>query len=60
MIAAYNNSNITEELMERTIGGIKPSVKGDALKEYDRIRDKMEGNERRNSMPRVGFRTNDN
>ena len=43
--------------METTIGGIKPSVKGDALKEYDRIRDKMEGNERRNSMPKVGFRT---
>lgn len=60
MIAAYNNTNITEELMETTIGGIKPSVKGDALKEYDRIRDKMEGNERRNSLPHVGFRTNDN
>ncbi|MBO5540157.1 MAG: AAA family ATPase [Muribaculaceae bacterium] len=55
MIAAYNNANITEELMETTIGGIKPSVKGDALKEYDRIRDKMEGNERRNSLPKVGF-----
>lgn len=57
MIAAFNGSNITQELMETTIGGIKPSVKGDALKEYDRIRDKMEGNERRNSMPKVGFRT---
>ncbi len=55
MIAAYNGANITEELMETTISGIKPSVKGDALKEYGRIRDKMEGNERRNSLPRVGF-----
>ena len=57
MIAAFNGTNITQELMETTIGGIKPSVKGDALKEYDRIRDKMEGNERRNSMPKVGFKT---
>lgn len=56
MIAAFNGANITQELMETTIGGIKPSVKGDALKEYDRIRDKMEGNERRNSMPHIGFR----
>ena len=58
MIAAFNGTNITEELMETTIGGIKPSVKGEALKEYDRIRDRMEGNERRNSLPKVGFTAN--
>ena len=57
MIAAFNGTNISQELMETTINGIKPSVKGDALKEYDRIRDKMEGNERRNSMPKIGFKT---
>ena len=37
MIAAFNGSNITQELMETTIGGIKPSVKGDALKEYEEV-----------------------
>jgi hypothetical protein len=43
--------------METTIKGIKPSVKGDTLKIYDNIRDRMEGNERRNSLPKVGFAT---
>ena len=59
MIAAFNNANITEELMETTISGIKPSVQKDTLKQYDRIRDKIEGTDRRNGMPHVGFRTGD-
>lgn len=57
MIAAFNGTEITQELMETTIKGIKPSVKGDTLKIYDNIRDRMEGNERRNSLPKVGFAT---
>ena len=57
MIAAFNGTEITQELMETTIKGIKPSVKGDTLKIFDNIRDRMEGNERRNSLPKVGFAT---
>lgn len=57
MIAAFNSANITQELMETTITAIKPSVKPESLKEYDRIRDAMEGNERKNSLPKIGFKT---
>ena len=56
-IAAFNNENITQELLLKTIEGIKPSINKDLLKEYEEMRDKMEGITRSNALPRVGFNT---
>ncbi len=55
-IAAFNRENITQELLLKTIDGIKPSISKDLLKEYEEMRNKMEGISRTNSLPRVGFR----
>jgi len=55
-IAAFNREDITQELLIKTIEGIKPSVNKDLLKEYEDMRDKMEGISRTNSLPRVGFK----
>jgi len=54
-IAAFNRENITQELLCKTIEGIKPSINNELLKEYEEMRDKMEGISRTNSLPRVGF-----
>ena len=56
MIAAFKSDIITQQLLEITIGGIKPSVREDVLKTYDEIREKMEGIDHRNSLPHIGFR----
>ena len=55
-IAAFNRENITQELLLKTIDGIKPSISKDLLKEYEEMRNKMEGISRTNALPRVGFR----
>ena len=57
-IAAFNRENITQELLLKTIEGIKPSIGKDLLKEYEEMRNKMEGISRTNALPRVGFNTN--
>ena len=57
-IAAFNHENITQELLIKTIEGIKPSISKDLLKEYENMRESMEGITRTNSLPRVGFNTN--
>ena len=54
-IAAFNRENITQDLLIKTIEGIKPSIGKDLLKEYEAMRDKMEGITRTNALPRVGF-----
>lgn len=54
-IAAFNREDITQELLIKTIEGIKPSISKDLLKEYEAMRDKMEGITRTNALPRVGF-----
>ena len=55
-IAAFNRSDITQELLIKTLDGIKPSIGSDLLKEYEEMRTKMEGISRNNALPRVGFR----
>ncbi|MBR4828485.1 MAG: AAA family ATPase [Muribaculaceae bacterium] len=57
-LAAFNREKITQELLLKTIEGIKPSVSKELLKEYEEMRNKMEGVERSNALPRVGFNTN--
>ena len=54
-IAAFNREEITQDLLIKTIEGIKPSIGKDLLKEYEAMRDKMEGITRTNALPRVGF-----
>jgi len=56
-IAAFNRESITQDLLIKTIEGIKPSVSADLLKEYEEMKDKMEGISRNNALPRVGFNT---
>ncbi len=55
-IAAFNHENITQELLIKTIEGIKPSISKDLLKEYEDMRNKMEGISRTNALPQVGFK----
>ena len=55
-IAAFNHENITQELLIKTIEGIKPSISKDLLKEYEEMRNKMEGISRTNALPQVGFK----
>ena len=55
-IAAFNRENITQELLIKTIEGIKPSISKELLKEYEEMKDKMEGVERNNSLPHIGYR----
>ena len=55
-IAAFNHEQITQDLLIKTIEGIKPSINQELLKEYEEMRDKMEGISRNNSLPPVGFK----
>ena len=55
-IAAFNRSDITQDLLVRTIEGIKPSINSDLIKEYEQMRQQMEGIVRSNALPRVGFK----
>ena len=56
-IAAFNHEQITQDLLIKTIEGIKPSISNELLKEYEEMRDKMEGISRTNALPHVGFNT---
>ena len=58
-IAAFNHEQITQDLLIKTIEGIKPSISKELLKEYEDMRDKMEGISRSNALPHVGFNTKD-
>jgi len=55
-IAAFNHENITQELLIKTIEGIKPSISKELLKEYEDMRNKMEGISRSNALPRIGYK----
>ena len=55
MIAAYTDVLISQELLMRTINTTRPSLRKDILSKYNMIREKMEGVERKNSMPKIGF-----
>lgn len=56
-IAAFKREHITQELMETTIQAIKPSLKPERLREYEALREKMEGIGRGAALPHVGFDT---
>jgi len=56
MTAAFTRTSITQELLEKSIHETRPSISADTMKMYDNLRTKMEGIERENLMPRIGFR----
>ena len=56
MTAAFTHDKITQELIEKTIHETQPSVSRDLLGSYERMREQMENVERRNSLPRIGFK----
>ena len=56
MIAALNDKQITQELLETTIRSVRPSIRPDVIKLYDDIRDKMEGITRKNTFNKIGFK----
>lgn len=56
MTAAFTHAKITQELLDRTIKATRPSLSRDLLGSYDRMREKMDGIERSNSLPRIGFK----
>lgn len=56
MRAAFNDSDITQDVLEDTIHHTNPSVRSDLLKEYDEMREKMENIDHRNSIGRIGFK----
>ncbi len=59
MTAAFTRALITQQLLEQAIGETKPSISKDTMKMYDAIREKMDGMERSNLLPRIGFRKDD-
>ena len=56
MIAAFNNEPITQQLLETTINGNKPSVRPEVIKQYDAIRERMEGIGKAGGLPHIGFK----
>ena len=56
MTAAFTRTVITQELLEKSIHETRPSISQDTMKMYDNLRERMEGIERENLMPRIGFR----
>lgn len=56
MTAAFTHSKITQELIERTIGETRPSISPELMQYYEKLKAKMEGVERSNALPRIGFK----
>lgn len=47
-IAAYSRKKISRELLLTSVGNTRPSVCADSLKQYEKIKEKMESTDRRN------------
>lgn len=56
MVAAFTHKPITQELLEQSIRSTSPSVRKEVLSMYDDLRDKMEGIEKSNMLPKIGFK----
>lgn len=55
MVACLNDKKISQEIIETTLHSMRPSIRPDVIKLYDDIRDKMEGLNRKNALPKIGF-----
>ena len=56
MTAAFTRTEITQELLEKSISETKPSVSKESLAMYDDLQRKMEGINRGNLLPRMGYK----
>jgi len=56
MTAAFTHAKITQELIEKTIHETRPSISQELMQSYEFLRAKMEGVERSNALPRIGFK----
>ena len=54
--AAFANVPITQKILLETLDCIKPSVSADVLREYEEMRDRMTGLERRAARTPIGYR----
>ena len=55
MTAAFTHKKISQELLESIVVATKPSVKKEVLKQYDEIRERMDGVAGMNDRKRIGF-----
>lgn len=55
MGAAFSDQPISQQMLEATISSIHPSINKDVVKVYEDIRCKMEGIDRKNTLPKIGF-----
>lgn len=55
MGAAFSDQPISQKILEDTISSIHPSINKEVIKIYDDIRCKMEGIDRKNALPKIGF-----
>lgn len=55
MGAAFSDQPITQQMLETTIGSIRPSLSKEVISSYENLRQKMEDSETRNSRPKIGF-----
>ena len=56
MAAAFTRTEITQEMLEKSISQTKPSISKESLKMYEELQVKMEGIGRGNPLPRMGFK----
>ena len=56
MAAAFTRTEITQEMLEKSISQTKPSISKESLKMYEELQVKMEGIGRGNLLPRMGFK----
>ena len=56
MTAAFTDQVISEEILETAVKNTHPSLRPDTLRAFDEIRNRMEGQARRNlDRPKIGF-----
>lgn len=56
MTAAFTNTTISQKLIEESIHSTSPSISKSLKEEYDKMREKVEGIERKNILSEIGFR----
>ena len=55
MGAAYSRQKISQQMLENTIRSFHPSINKEVVRIYEDIRSKMEGIDRKNALPKIGF-----
>lgn len=55
MGAAFCDKLISQQMLEETVNSIRPSINKEVVKVYEEIRCRMEGIDRKNALPKIGF-----